>query len=81
MANLTITVNDQVLERARTRARERGTSVNAVLGEYLAQYAGAGRTAQALAEFLNVAASVDAGSGPEGRTWTREGLHDRADVR
>lgn len=76
MANLTISVDDQVLQRARKKALERGTSVNAVLNEYLEQYAGASATASALRQFLDLAASTDAGSGPEGRTWTRDELYD-----
>ena len=72
MASLTITVNVQVLQRARRRALERGTSVNAVLGEYLEQYAGPSATATTLQAFLDLAASVEAGSGPEGRSWTRD---------
>ena len=38
--NLTITVDDQVLKRARLRALQEGTSVNAVLRECLEAYAG-----------------------------------------
>jgi hypothetical protein len=40
MANLTITVDEQTLKRARMRALEEDTSVNAVLREYLEGYAG-----------------------------------------
>ncbi len=39
MANLTITVDPETLKRARIKAIEQGTSVNKVLGEYLAVYA------------------------------------------
>ena len=38
--NLTITVDDEVLRRARIRALSQGTSVNAVLREFLESYAG-----------------------------------------
>ncbi len=38
MTNLTITVDDEVLRQARIRAIEEGSSVNAVLREYLARY-------------------------------------------
>lgn len=81
MANLTITIDDHVLKRARMRALERGTSVNAVVGEYLVQFAGAGPTAAALAGFLELAGAVDAGSGGRGRTWTRDDLYDRPRLR
>lgn len=77
MANLTVTVDAQVLRRARIKALERGTSVNAVVSEYLERYAGAGATASALREFLELASSTSAGSGPAGRTWRRDDLYDR----
>jgi hypothetical protein len=81
MANLTITIDDHVLRRARVRALERGTSVNAVVSEYLVRYAGASPTAAALAGFLDLAANTDAGSGGLGRTWTRDDLYDRPRLR
>lgn len=37
--NLTITVDDDILKRARMRALEENTSVNAILREYLTSYA------------------------------------------
>jgi hypothetical protein len=39
MANLTITVDEEVLRKARMRALAEGTSVNAILAEYLEAYA------------------------------------------
>lgn len=81
MANLTVTVADQVLKRARIRALEHGTSVNAIVGEYLERYAGLGATASALGEFLELAARTDAGSGGGGRMWQREDLYDRPILR
>jgi hypothetical protein len=81
VANLTVTVDERVLRRARIRALEQGTSVNAVVGEYLVRYAGVGPTAAALADFLDLTADLDAGSGPGGRTWRREDLYDRPILR
>jgi len=43
MANLAITIDDALLKRARMRALEQGTSVNALLREYLEAYAGSAR--------------------------------------
>ena len=43
MANLTITVNEETVKRARIRALEEGTSVNALLRDYLEDYAGVRR--------------------------------------
>jgi hypothetical protein len=76
MANLTITVNDTVLKKARLRAVEQGTSVNAVLREYLESYAGA-RTSQesAVANLLRLSAAARSARGR--KRWTRDELHER----
>jgi hypothetical protein len=81
MANLTITINDRLLKQARMRALEDGTSVNAVLRTYLERYAGVGDTGEALAGFARLAGASTATSGPGGRTWTRDELHDRTGLR
>lgn len=39
-SNLTITVNEEALRRARVRALSEGTSVNALLRDYLESYSG-----------------------------------------
>jgi hypothetical protein len=39
MASLTINVNDEALKRACIRALENNTSIDAVLSQYLEQYA------------------------------------------
>ena len=50
MANLTISIDDDLLRRARVRAAELGTSVNAVLRDYLLSWArGADERARAVA--------------------------------
>ncbi len=81
MANLTITVDDRLLKQARMRALEDGTSVNALLRAYLERYAGVGETDQALSGFARLARQSAASSGLHGRTWTRDELHDRTDLR
>ena len=40
MANLTITVPEEVLKSARQRALQQGTTVNELLRDYLSQFAG-----------------------------------------
>jgi hypothetical protein len=77
VANLTVTVDERVLRRARIRALELGTSVNALVSDYLVRFAGMGATERALAEFLEIAGRSHASSGPEGRTWRRDDLYDR----
>lgn len=81
MANLTVTIDEQVLRRARIRALEQGTSVNALVSDYLSRFAGMGTTERALAEFLDIAKSAHASSGAEGRTWRRDDLYDRPVLR
>jgi plasmid stability protein len=76
MANLTIVVDDEILRRARVRAAEQGTSVNAALADYLAHFAGSSTVADAMTSFLDLADAAAAGSGPGGRTWLRDELHD-----
>lgn len=74
--NLTITVDKEVLKRARIRALEQDTSVNAVLREFLNSYAGASDTKREAVDRL-VGLSRDASSGRGDSAWTREELHDR----
>lgn len=81
LANLTITIDERLLRQARMRALEDGTSVNAILRAYLERYAGVGDAADALGGFAGLARASTASSGPGGRTWTREELHDRTAVR
>jgi hypothetical protein len=81
MANLTITIDERLLKQARIRALEDGTSVNALLRAYLERYAGAREAGEALAGFARLARRSTATSGPQGRTWTRDELHDRAGLR
>ena len=77
MANLTLTVDPDLLKRARMRALEQDTSVNALVREYLETLVAAPSAQDPLAAFLELAKSVHAGSGPGGRTWTRDELYER----
>lgn len=77
MANLTITVDAEVLKRARIKALENDESVNAYLARMLEEYAGHSRQQQlAVERLVEIADRVDSGSGPEGRRWTRDELYD-----
>lgn len=77
VANLTLTIDEHLLRRARMRALERGTSVNALVRDYLESFAGEDEAERGLREFVASAISSPAGSGPKGRMWTRDSLHDR----
>jgi len=79
MANLTISINDEVLKRARIRALEENSSVNAVLGKYLEEYAQADelrrRRQEALKSLLELANRCQVGRGE--KRWNRDDLHER----
>ena len=76
MPNLTITVDEQVLKKARIKALEEGTSVNALLRSFLERYVRDVETRKkALADILAVSRSSRTARG--GRRWTRDELHER----
>jgi plasmid stability protein len=77
MANLTLTIDDELLRQARIRALERGTSVNAVVREYLEHFAGHSRAQDGAAAFLRIAEGSSGSSGPTGRSWTRDDAYGR----
>lgn len=76
MVNLTISVDEEVLKQARIRAVEQGTSVNAVLREYLEAYAGVRqRQEEAIGDLLRLSHSAKSRRG--GSKWIRDELHER----
>ncbi|MDO5627177.1 MAG: hypothetical protein Q4G43_02540 [Mobilicoccus sp.] len=75
VANLTISVDEATLKRARMRALERDESVNAVMAEALRRYADAPGQVEPMAAVLAAAKRWQHGSGPAGRTWTRDDAH------
>lgn len=77
MSNLTITVDEELLKKARMRALEEDTSVNAVLRDYLEDYAGLRRERQeAGRKIMELARNSKMSSGGEGLP-KREELYDR----
>jgi hypothetical protein len=82
VANLTLSVDDEVLKRARMRALEQGTSVNAILAERLQAFAREGdaqaRATQALIEVAKQNRSAGGRSTRRRkRRWSRDELHER----
>jgi plasmid stability protein len=76
MANLTVVIESDTLKRARIRALEEGTSVNAVVRDYLADYAGMNaQKDKAINDLLRLSSRTKARRGK--RRWTREDLHER----
>jgi len=84
MTNLTITVDAQTLKRARMRALEEDTSVNAVLRDYLEEYAGVERERrerrEAWRRIQDLARDSGMSSGGKGLP-KREELYDRKVLR
>lgn len=81
MTNLTLSIDEELLKRARIRALEQDTSVNALVRDYLRDLV-ARDTRQSgaqsgMTEFLALTRSIHASSGPGGRTWTRDDLYER----
>lgn len=75
MANLTLSLDDELLQKAREAALREHTSVNALVREYLKGYVNAReRRLRALDAFDAVADRTDSASE---RRWTRESLHQR----
>jgi plasmid stability protein len=77
MTNLTLTIDDDLLKRARIRALEQDTSVNALVRDYLEGLADQARPQDGIRAILELAERSRSGSGPQGRTWTRDELHER----
>ena len=76
VANLTLAIDDELLRRARIRALESGTSVNAAVRDFLVSYT---RTSQQDATVRTLIAMADdaaAASGDGGRGWTREDIYE-----
>jgi plasmid stability protein len=75
VANLTISIEDEVLKKARMRALEEGTSVNALLREYLERFTAVNTKRLAAADKI-LAFSAKADSRRGAASWVREELHD-----
>lgn len=76
MKNLTITVDENVLQKARIKALEQGTSVNAILKEYLESYAGAGTVEEnAMKDLLKLSKNSKSRRGKA--KWSRDEIHER----
>jgi hypothetical protein len=76
MGNLTITVDDESLRKARIRALQEGTSVNALLREFLDSYSGVRREQREAASRI-VGLSRSSRSRRGELKWTRDDLHER----
>ncbi len=77
MASLTLTVDADLLKRARISALARGMSVEALVLEYLEELAGQHKAGDAITALLELAQQSCSRGGTEGGAWTRDELHER----
>ena len=77
MRNITLALDDGLLEAAREFAQKNGTTVNALVRRLLEQSVRPPTTAW-FDELESLA--LNAGGDSGGRRWTREELHDRGGV-
>ena len=74
MANLTLSIDDALLQRAREAAVRDNTSVNALVRDFLGRYVNArSRRLAALAQFEAIAVSSQSSSK---EPWSRDSLHE-----
>ncbi len=77
MKNITLAVEDDVLEKARIVAAERRTTVNAMVRDFLTEIATRDdRLAQARRELLDLMDRSAGDMGPDWR-WSRDETHER----
>jgi plasmid stability protein len=76
MTNLTLSLDEELVKRARMRAIGEGTSLSAKVREFLAGYAMATDQKQLAGQAL-LAAAAQSHANTEAATWNRDGLHDR----
>lgn len=74
MANITLAVDEQIVERAREVARQQGTSLNALIREYIERLAGE-RSGAALYAQLELLWSEGSGRSG-GRTFRRDDTYE-----
>jgi hypothetical protein len=76
--NVTLSIDDQILTRARQLAQQRGTSLNQMIRDYLDSLT-ASDPAQAVVELRRLWQEEEGDSG--GWKWNREELYDRPVLR
>lgn len=73
--NLTLSVDDEIIEEARRRAEAMGKSVNQLVREYLEQLAGKSNREALMAELREMTRNSTGNS--RGWKFNREELHER----
>jgi hypothetical protein len=76
---LTLSIDDEMVKRARELAKQRGTSLNQMIRDYLSTLAGEPSAEELIARLEQHWATSRGSSGSE--RWTREEIHDRSRFR
>lgn len=74
--NITLSIDEEVAERARKTAQSRGKSLNQVIRDYLAELAGQADVTQELAELRRL--TFEGRGRSRGKKIVRDALHERA---
>ncbi|HEV2687482.1 MAG TPA: DUF6364 family protein [Bryobacteraceae bacterium] len=75
MMNVTLSIDDEVIQRARRKAESMGTSVNQLIRDYLEQLAGKSDLTADAEEFERLSRLAQGDS--RGWKFNREELHER----
>jgi hypothetical protein len=81
VTNLTLALDEDLVRRARRKAAERGTTLNAIVRDYLESLVGPSPAEEGIAMVLDLAAQSPFSVGERGIAWTRDELHDRSNLR
>lgn len=76
MANLTLSLDDEILQKAREAALRERTSVNAVVREFLTRYADNHERRLKAMDALDAVAARNQSRSDAG--WSRDSLHERS---
>lgn len=74
--NITLSVDEQTVEKARRVAKAMNKSLNQLVREYLEQLANRDQVERDIAEFRALS-EQHAGKSPTGWKWNREEIYDR----
>jgi hypothetical protein len=74
--NITLSVDEQTVDKARRAARAMNKSLNQMVREYLEQLARQDQVVRDIETFRRLSSQHD-GKSPEGWKWNREELYDR----
>ena len=74
--NLTLSVKEDVVKRARKAARQRGTSLNQLVREYLERLGGLGEPEEEIRELERL--SAEGGGRSRGWKFDRDEIHGRS---